>query len=822
MNTAWKTVVGVIAAVVLLVGVIIPIVNTTMVSSRISDAVSFLEGHGYWVLGAGSCVPGDLDPCTDNTYDLGDATHRWRQLHLVGPSLYLGTKHITDTNILGIAVPAQGQIVYYDGTDWVALNPGAVGQYLQTQGAGANPQWAAGGGGVVNWTDLGDTPANYVGQEYQGTRVNALANAIEFIKYTRSSTLVVAASNANALILTQADYVCDAVADDIQIQAACTAAAVTGGSVQLSEGDFNITTNTDITVNDAGLVGMGASLEDVAFTQINMSGTSNFLIQEHGYLWDMIVDCDNTHTGPAVQVQPTNGNGFQKDTIIKNVYAHTDNSTVGTGFYIVCDSTVGNQYIMFSSFDGMVADNWEYGVHVYVNEPANTAYFNANNLGHIICADCVYHVVFETAGVGTPEIACNTGDVIVGASVGGNLDGLVFDGVCIENIFSYTCSDSTLLGNDNLRLSASTGANMIYGAIADTITNAGINNEIVNTIRSNRQFVIVNPNGGGHYTSVVTALAGILDNAANKRYEIYIRGHITESASLVPKSFVDLIGWGDATVSRDGSQVIYMSAATQDIEIRDITFECTQSAAADSRVMWIDGAACTDVRFINCRFLNNATGGNPGHGMIISGASGQPEFWECDIQADNANSSYGIHIDGTSDPEFRDSRIDANTGNWSYGVNHDGTGGGRFFNCDIYGHNDLAVYLADATNTSYRYRNCHIEQTGGGKVIDANANEPNAYFFDCELVGTVDATMQGFFQSNSGVATILNGNANVVVTHYLGGTPNYVLVTGTHAEATQLYVTAVGAANFTINTAAGATTANRDVYWMAWIAQDGP
>ena len=44
----------------------------------------------------------------------------------------------------------QGNILYRSATVWTVLAPGTSGNFLQTQGAGANPQWAAGGGaGVV-------------------------------------------------------------------------------------------------------------------------------------------------------------------------------------------------------------------------------------------------------------------------------------------------------------------------------------------------------------------------------------------------------------------------------------------------------------------------------------------------------------------------------------------------------------------------------------------------------------------------------------------------------------------------------------------------
>ena len=48
----------------------------------------------------------------------------------------------------------QGVVIYYNGTDWVALPPGTNGQFLQTQGAAANPQWStpAGSGDVSSNT----------------------------------------------------------------------------------------------------------------------------------------------------------------------------------------------------------------------------------------------------------------------------------------------------------------------------------------------------------------------------------------------------------------------------------------------------------------------------------------------------------------------------------------------------------------------------------------------------------------------------------------------------------------------------------------------
>jgi hypothetical protein len=44
---------------------------------------------------------------------------------------------------------AQGSVLYHNGLIWTFLGPGAAGEFLQTQGAGVNPAWAAAAGGAA-------------------------------------------------------------------------------------------------------------------------------------------------------------------------------------------------------------------------------------------------------------------------------------------------------------------------------------------------------------------------------------------------------------------------------------------------------------------------------------------------------------------------------------------------------------------------------------------------------------------------------------------------------------------------------------------------
>jgi len=74
-----------------------------------------------------------------------------------------GPLTVTDLTMTG---EVQGDILYFDGTNWVVLHPGTSGQFLQTQGGGANPLWATSGGGTTDHallSNLGWTVSAHTG-----------------------------------------------------------------------------------------------------------------------------------------------------------------------------------------------------------------------------------------------------------------------------------------------------------------------------------------------------------------------------------------------------------------------------------------------------------------------------------------------------------------------------------------------------------------------------------------------------------------------------------------------------------------------------------
>lgn len=75
----------------------------------------------------------------------------------------------------------------------------------------------------------------------------------------RAATLVVAASDALDRTRAQADYICDGVADDVEINAALNALPAAGGRVMLSEGTFTLADPIVFPDNNIWLRGMGRS-----------------------------------------------------------------------------------------------------------------------------------------------------------------------------------------------------------------------------------------------------------------------------------------------------------------------------------------------------------------------------------------------------------------------------------------------------------------------------------------------------------------------------------------------------------------------------------
>ncbi len=165
---------------------------------------------------------------------------------------------------------------------------------------------------------------------------------------SRSSTLVVAASDASVKGKAGADYVCDGTADQVEIQAALDAVPTNGGKVVLLEGIFSISAEIDIAASNVSLQGMGmcvttlklANGANITTSIIGYTGTVNYV-----HISDLEIDGnrDNQSSGEF------NGIALHGSfCTVERVYVHDTLSAGSTGYGIVfwednnCHNTVAH------------------------------------------------------------------------------------------------------------------------------------------------------------------------------------------------------------------------------------------------------------------------------------------------------------------------------------------------------------------------------------------------------------------------------------------------------------------------------------------------
>jgi len=89
------------------------------------------------------------------------------------------TGNLSDTllssNVITADAAFQGDLLYYNGTKWARLGAGGSGQFLKTQGSGADPVWSnVGGGGDMNSATY--DPANIAQQLVGASATQELTN----------------------------------------------------------------------------------------------------------------------------------------------------------------------------------------------------------------------------------------------------------------------------------------------------------------------------------------------------------------------------------------------------------------------------------------------------------------------------------------------------------------------------------------------------------------------------------------------------------------------------------------------------------------------
>jgi len=126
-------------------------------------------------------------------------------------TLNLDTGSAYVKSVVTTSTPAQGDVIYYNGAAWADLAAGTSGQFLKTQGAGANPTWALPGdlsitsqaqGDIIyfngtNWVRLARSAT--AGQVLQTGTTPSYVNSLSSVLDYGSSASVSTARQATAL-----------------------------------------------------------------------------------------------------------------------------------------------------------------------------------------------------------------------------------------------------------------------------------------------------------------------------------------------------------------------------------------------------------------------------------------------------------------------------------------------------------------------------------------------------------------------------------------------------------------------------------------------
>ncbi|MDD2262066.1 MAG: hypothetical protein PHW20_07365 [Clostridia bacterium] len=141
---------------------------------------------------------------------------------------------------------------------------------------------------------------------YPGATVDTLletvngSNLSATHKITRSATLVIAANDSSEKSKAQADYVCDGVADDDEINAAITAISTTGGKIILTEGNFSLSNKVSSAANVV-ISGVGTGATNITQTA---QSTTAFELGANDYtgLQNLTIIMPSSNSGDAVTV----------------------------------------------------------------------------------------------------------------------------------------------------------------------------------------------------------------------------------------------------------------------------------------------------------------------------------------------------------------------------------------------------------------------------------------------------------------------------------------------------------------------------------------
>jgi len=221
----------------------------------------------------------------------------------------IGDRHIIGSPATGGWAGKENQIAEWKGGSWEFTIPTkGCATYVENE----NKSYVFNGTswvkfGLSKFIELDDAPSSYTGQASKAVQVKSTEDGLEFqtiISGKRTATKIVAANDS--LDKSRADYVCDGVNDEVEINQAFSDLGTTGGTVKLLEGTYNLGGNI---VPSSGSILSGVSRDK---TIINCGAYRIDAGLNTGILYENLAIQNSTNNSGALNIQ---GNGNQ---IVRN------------------------------------------------------------------------------------------------------------------------------------------------------------------------------------------------------------------------------------------------------------------------------------------------------------------------------------------------------------------------------------------------------------------------------------------------------------------------------------------------------------------------
>lgn len=319
-------------------------------------------------------------------------------------------------------------------------------------GTGDSPQFAG-----VNVGHASDTT---IARESAG-RISVEGNVL-----VRPASFVVAANDAPLQVKKQADYVCDATDDHVQIQAAIDALPAEGGSVLLSQGTFNIesaitldsyqtlrgygrstiltTTTADLDIITA-TGSNGSEKVGILIADLCIDGDAGSAANDTGIVWTYVDDSKILN----IWVQDCAENGIKLST--------SDHNTIANNWIESC--AVDGMYLVTSTYNTFAnnnaSGNTSGGIDLDTSSHYNTICYNVcegNTIEGIYLNASEHNTISGNNCEGNGEsgiILTNSADnntVLANVCKGGSEYGIYVDGSDHNTVWGNICNGYTLNG----------------------------------------------------------------------------------------------------------------------------------------------------------------------------------------------------------------------------------------------------------------------------------------------------------------------------------------------------------------------------------------